>query len=396
MITEVANISINDKSQDDLVPDILEIEVEEDVDKADVFRVRLALTLQLNGTWSYIDEDRFTLWNKLSIVIGYPSATEKIIDGYITHVDVSLSNDEDEAYIEVSGMDGSCLMDVQEKQLAWANKKDSEIAQQIFSNYGLSYDVEDSVAQHKESVSTIVQSETDIRFLKRLAARNGFECFVYGTKGYFRSPKLQDPAQNVLAIAFGEDTNLASLYVKVDGTPPTHVEIKRIDPFEKQIDRQTLTGSPLRTLGAQSLGSIRDSKADGYQLVRHQISSSTQEMTSRLRKAYEPASQFVGLEGEIDSRTYGMVLRAKKTVAVKGAGAKFSGLYYVTRVKHLLNLETYTQNFSAIRNGIGLTGQEDFSSKPALQAISAASIGAGAGAASSVVSAQTSAGAGGS
>jgi phage protein D len=396
MITEVANISINDKSQDDLVPDILEIEVEEDVDKADVFRVRLALTLQLNGTWSYIDEDRFTLWNKLSIVIGYPSATEKIIDGYITHVDVSLSNDEDQAYIEVSGMDGSCLMDVQEKQLAWANKKDSEIAQQIFSNYGLSYDVEDSVAQHKESVSTIMQSETDIRFLKKLAARNGFECFVQGAIGYFRSPKLQDPAQNVLAIAFGGDTNLASLYVKVDGTPPTHVEIKRIDPFEKQIDTKPLTDSPLRTLGAQSLGSIRHSKADGYQLVKHQISSSTQEMTSRLRKAYEPASQFVGLEGEIDSRTYGKVLRAKKTVAVKGAGANFSGLYYVTRVKHLLNLETYTQNFSAIRNGIGLTGQEDFSSKPALQAISAASIGAGAGAASSVVPAQTSAGAGGS
>jgi phage protein D len=396
MITEVANILINDTSQDDLVPDILEIEVEEDVDKADVFRVRMALTLQLNGTWSYIDEDRFTLWNKLSIVIGYPSATEKIIDGYITHVDVSLSNDEDEAYIEVSGLDGSCLMDVEEKQLAWANKKDSEIAQHIFGTYGFDYEVEDSVAQHQESVSTIVQSETDIRFLKKLAARNGFECFVQGTKGYFRGPRLQDPAQNVLAIAFGEDTNLASLYVKVDGTPATDVEIRRIDPFEKQIDTQTLTGSPLRTLGAHSLSSIRDSKADGYRLVKHQISGSTQEMASRLRKAYEPASQFVGLEGEIDSRTYGMVLRAKKTVAIKGAGASFSGLYYVTRVKHLLNLETYTQNFSAIRNGIGLTGQEDFSSKPALQAISAASISAGAGAASSVVPAQTSASAEGS
>ncbi len=132
MITEVANLSINGRPQDDLVPDIVEIEVQEDVSAADVFRVRLAMTPGSDGAWSLVDDDRFALWNRVALEAGYPEDTEMLIDGYMTHIEVCFSNEDGGVYLEISGMDATARLDLEEKQRAWVNKKDSEIAQEIF------------------------------------------------------------------------------------------------------------------------------------------------------------------------------------------------------------------------------------------------------------------------
>src|SRR3712207_7201341 len=50
----------------------------------------------------------------------------------------------------------------------------------------------------------LFRSETDIQFLRRLARRNGFECFVKGGVGAFRKPALAEPPLPVLAAHFGD------------------------------------------------------------------------------------------------------------------------------------------------------------------------------------------------
>jgi phage protein D len=360
MITEVANLSINGQAQDGLVPDIVEIEVQEDVAAADVFRVRLALSPASDGSWNYVDDDRFALWNRLSLEAGYPEDTETLVDGYITHLEASFSDEDGGGFLEISGMDPSALMDLEEKQRAWLNKKDSEIAQEVFLSYGLSYEVEDTVVRVAEDHAAVLQAESDIRFLRRLAARNGFECYVQAGKGFFRSPTMEAPPQKTLAVDFGEETNVAQLRVRLDGTPPTRLEIRRVDPLEKQELTEAIAETPRRELGARTLAALRSGQPDGRVLLRQQPAVSAQEMQGRLREAYQPASQFVWAEGEVDSRSYGRVLRAKRLVTIKGTGANFSGLYYVTRVRHTFTVEGYAQHFEAYRNGLGLTGEEDF------------------------------------
>jgi phage protein D len=395
MITEVVNVSIQGRPQEDLPPDIMEIELEEDVDKADVFRVKMSIRQQSDGAWTYVDDERFQVWKPLQIQAGYADDHDTMVDGYITHVDLVLAQEEGESYLEISGMDASCLMDLDEKQLAWANKKDHEIAQTIFASYGLKYEVEDTIAQHREAVSTILQSETDIQFLRRLAARNGFECFVKGTTGYFRSPNMQGQPQKILAAHFGGETNVSSMHVRVDGTPASLVEIRRIDPMEKQQDAETLSGSPRRTLGARSLAALQSGKADGRSFLKRQPAASTQEMKGRLRSGVEGSSRFVTVEGDIDGRTYGAVLRAKRLVTIKGAGASFSGLYYVTSVRHHFTVEDYKQHFKAYRNGIGFTGDENFGAASLLPVSlpSLALAGAGASSGNRVLPPQSQAGA---
>src|SRR6185436_1374386 len=115
-----------------------DIEVEEHVESADVFRVRLSISVRADGSWRYLDDARLAVWNRLAIRAGYGDDHELLIDGYITHVNASLSGSgAEESFLELTGSDASAVMDLEDRQVAWANKKDSDIAQEIFGAYGL-------------------------------------------------------------------------------------------------------------------------------------------------------------------------------------------------------------------------------------------------------------------
>jgi phage protein D len=359
MIAEVVTVLIDGERQDDVVPDIIEVEAEEAVESADVFRLRIALHVRGDGSWNYVDDERFRVWRRFSLRAGYPGNTPMLIDGYITHSEISIAGRR-EPYLEISGMDATAMMDLEERQIAWANKRDSEIAATIFAAYGLSHEVEDTVSRRDEATSTTMQVETDIRFLRRLAARNGFECFVHGGAGFFRSPNMQEAPQPPLAIEFGSQTNLSELRLSVDGTASTVVEMQRVDRFDKRVERRERATSPRRTLGRQSLGALRATFPSGRTLLHRQAAVNALEMDARLRQAYQGATEFVRVEGEIDSRVYRGVLRAKRLVTIKGVGASLSGMYYVTKVRHSFTVGGYTQRFEGYRNGIGLTGEEEF------------------------------------
>ena len=54
------------------------------------------------------------------------------------------------------------------------------------------------------------------------------------------------------------------------------------------------------------------------------------------------------------------VLRPGSTVNVRGVGLFFNGSYYVTRVSHMIDCDTYIQKFEARRNAVMMTGAELF------------------------------------
>ncbi len=57
-------------------------------------------------------------------------------------------------------------------------------------------------------------------------------------------------------------------------------------------------------------------------------------------------------EGSLNVTRYGRVLKARQLVGVRGAGAPFDGLYYVKSVSHNIERGEYKQNFSLARNGL--------------------------------------------
>ena len=78
------------------------------------------------------------------VTAGLEDETQELISGYITHVRPVFGAGLDECRLEIWGMDASVLMDREDKLKDWPNKKDSDIATEIFGAYGLTPQVEDT------------------------------------------------------------------------------------------------------------------------------------------------------------------------------------------------------------------------------------------------------------
>jgi hypothetical protein len=224
--------------------DFISLEVELDSELASMFRLRLAIRQQRDGTWTYLDEARFRIWKPLTVTAGFDTGAEALLSGYITHVKPVFDPDPAQCTLEIWGMDGSVLMDREEKLFAWPDATDGSIASQIFSRYKFVPVVDDTTVEHKPAVSTILQRETDMQFLKRLALRNGFECYVEGTKGYFRKPQVEATSQPVLAVHSGAQTNVNCLSIEVNALTPTNITMFQADRTSKKILQAAVITGP--------------------------------------------------------------------------------------------------------------------------------------------------------
>jgi phage protein D len=338
-------------TQQDVGSTLLELEVQEDHDLAGVFRMKLAIVREQGGLWTLLDQDQADPWAKVEIKMNVGDVEESVIKGYITHVRIHIDATEGNSYMELAGMDASCLLSVEEIIKDWPGKSDSEIAQAIFSKYNLSSDVETTDVVHNDTFSTVIQRESDIQFLKRLARRNGFECVFVGDMGIFKSPDLDSTPLPVLAAHFGKETNLTSFDANLSALRPTAVEMHQIDVLAKQQQDITVEESAQKELGSD--GPPTPPLPEGKKprmFVRHSVATGLPEMQKLANALADEAAWFIEARGEVDSITYGSVLHARKRVPIKGVGEMFSGIYYLTSVKHVYHVDRYLQYFTARRN----------------------------------------------
>jgi phage protein D len=360
-------IEIDSEEAADIYSDLISLEVELDDQLVSMFRMRLPLKQEQDSTWSYLDDERFSIWKPVLISAGFEGGTEDIISGYITHVRPSFEPHPSHGILEIWGMDESVLMDREEKLKDWPNKKDSDIATEIFNSHGFTPEVEDTGVVYDEAVATIIQRETDMQFLNRLALRSGFECFVEGATAYFRAPQLDDPPQPVLACHFGGETNLERFSVEVNALTPSRVNMFQVDPVNKEILDAAVESSEQTALGGSNADSYLPAGTDpGRVYISMNAATGTSEMETLCRSFFHSAEWFVTAEGETKPNIYNHVLKPRATVTVKGVGETHSGVYYVSHVTHSIVGSQYIQFFKAKRNGLMLTGSEDFSASSGL------------------------------
>ena len=339
--------------------EVVGLQVELDTELASMFRLQLVIRQQSDGTWTYLDEERFGLWKPITIKAGFEDGMEELMSGYITHVRPDFDPDLSRCTLAIWGLDGSVLMDREEKLRAWRSEKDSSIAAQIFNLHGFSSVVDDTQVVHDEAVSTIIQRETDMQFLQRLALRNGFECYVEGTTGFFRKPQVDASPQPVLAVHFGEETTINRLTFEVNALTPANVTMFQVDRTSKEVLEAAVTASQQAALGAaRSIPSA--GVAQGQVYVSRDVTTGLPEMTALCQGLLHEAEWFVMAEGEVAGNQYAHVLKPHGTVTIKGVGETYSGVYYVTQVTHTFTPHGYTQFFRAKRNALMPTGTEDF------------------------------------
>jgi phage protein D len=383
-----------DAVEDDFYSDVIELTVEESTTAASVLRLRLTLQLQEDGSWTYLEDDRFAPFTRVSVRVGFTGGEglagalggllggggddglEPVFDGYVTVVSLQIGSEPGGAHLEMTALDTGVLMSLEEKIAAWPDLADSDIVQQIVSGYGVQVQTDPTATVHQENDTTIVQRGTDIQFVRDLAQRNGLEFYFETDRSsgdvvaFFRAPQLDGTPQPDLAIQFGAESNLRRFTARLSGQRPlnvktTQVDIKANSANTEQVsdtqwtklgdkDLNTLVGGPLDSL-------VTPQDAQAQMLALGPPTSDETELRTLAQAVRDEAAWFITATGEINSDAYQTVLRPRRLVLVKGAGTPYSGKYYVTRVTHQLRGDgSYTQIFEARRNARDLDGSETF------------------------------------
>jgi phage protein D len=362
----------------ELLSGIQMLEVEDHADLADMLRLRVSVGVDEGASsWSVLDEDLFTRLQNVRVALKVGTeAAEPLIDAYVVDVRAALSEEPGRSQLEVVAMDGTALLSLEEKVRAWPDQADSAIASAIFSELGFSPVVEDTSEVRSADDTTTLQRGTDIQFLRRLAQRNGYECFVEvgsggQTEGHFHPPRVEEQPQAILNVNLGSATNVATFTARYDMLGATTAKATGVEVESASDQSADAQAGELKTLGsATTVPSDRPRKvllADSG-LVR------SGELETLARSVVDRSSFAVTAEGTVSTAALGKAVRAKRPLLVRGAGRAFSGTYYVERVLHVFSGDGHEQQLRLRRNAAGVAGEDRFEEDRALPPVQAVRI----------------------
>jgi phage protein D len=365
-----ANLEVKPASPK-LLDAIQEIEVEDHTDVADMLRLRIAIGVKDGcSQWTVVDEKWFQPLIKIRLMVTVGSGpAEPLMEAYVIETNAQFFNQPGQSTFEVVAMDPTVLMNLKEKVRPWPDMADSDIAATLFDEHGFSATVEQTQPQRQHIDYTTTQRGTDIQFLRELAYRNGFECYVELNprtgimEGHFHSPRFKQTAQGMLTVNMGEATNINRFSARYDMLRPTTVRVSGLDIATQAEQKAEVDSLSLDELGAEPTldsGQLR-------QILPSQMGlSQTGELQTYAQAVVNRSACAITADGDLNTVAYGGILRAKRPVEVRGASGQFSGTYYVQQVLHTFSGEGYSQRFTLRRNAFGLTGQERFTEDKAL------------------------------
>jgi hypothetical protein len=341
------------------------VEIETAVNKASIFRLHFELSRNFMGDFDVLAIDIFRpllpVRISLSSLFGLPQC---LINGYVRESRLGGRNDPGRSTLQVVGMDalGTRMGHIQTPH-EWPLMPDYVIAAQIFGKYAMEPVVFPTPPMRNLLDPTMVQREHDAAWLMRLARRNGFEVYirpdpVFGfDQGYFMPPQTRLPAQGVLSIDFGSQTNLNSFDVSYDMLAPTSVVGASTDPTTRLPIPTIAPASTDLPMGLEpTLTRILPPPIELYQGDGTNPAEVQLQALARATRS----SRAVRATGEVDAVKLTRPLMTGMPVLVRGVGREHSGLYYVTSVTHRISRDDYVQSFSALRNAVSLTGAEVF------------------------------------
>jgi len=354
----------------DVLGALQSIEVEDSADLASMLRLRVAIGVEPDGgEWRLIGDDLFQRLTNLRLSVTAAGEEQPLIDAYVIETAVELANDPGASVLEVVAMDSSVRLDLEEKNRPWPNASDGDIAEAIFGEHGLTPDVESTEPSRQENDVLSIQRATDMQFLRQLADRNGFECYVMvnpdtgASEGHFHPPRLDAPPQGTLSVRMGADSNVNAFTARYDMLAAASARAFGIAAADQSDQEAEIDSASLTALGTETPHGGSDPRVV---LLSRTGLSETGELQTLAQAVVDRSAWAVRATGELNTAAYGGVLRARRPVNVRGAGQVLSGTYYVEKVLHNITGEGYVQRFALRRNALGLSGDERFEDDGAL------------------------------
>ncbi len=321
-------VKINGSDRPEVTAVAIAVEVHQDLSAASMFTLRLLDSGATTLESTLADDDLFAPGNEVEIEMGYLGATETLLVGEITGLELEYCADEAQTLV-VRGYDRRHRLMRGRKTRSFAQVKDSDIAGQIASDAGLSPNTEDTgvVLEY-----VLQNNQTDLEFLHARAERIGYEVFVEDRTLHFRARQNAGAAMFTIA----PDQDLIEFYPRLSTMGQVgKVAVRGWNPNDKEaIVGEAAVGDQATEMQGDSIGPEAADEAFGSsEAARTQspVFSQAEADKIALGRFNEMALAYVSGEGVCIGRTD---LRAGIVIDISGLGERFSGPYYVTSTTH--------------------------------------------------------------
>jgi hypothetical protein len=329
------------------------VEVHERMGEMTSYRIRYDIDVS-EGDFPLLADGRVDAGSELAIIAPVADRNNYLVKGPVTGQQIHLKHGTGGSYVEVLGSDSSVKMDRETHSTLWPDLTDSDAVTTIVGQYGFTPDVGTTKAGHLETKHTLVQRDTDYQFVRRLARRNGFlfwiGCDASGVEtAYFKRPQLDgDPALDLIINL--DSNNIDALDVNWDVERPTSVVGAQLNLNDKSDLDGAVASTPLTALGAQALSDI----AGGTRSLHLTAPADDQgDLRARGEGALIESGWFLRATCRSSLKALGALVRAHTVVNLRGAGARHSGKYFVSAVRHTIDLTSHRMDIELVRNGWG-------------------------------------------
>ena len=343
-----------------IVEAIERIEVDCALDEASVLKISFGIEATMVGDWSILDLDPFRPLVPLQLRVQQGAgAPEALINALVTEHRVDYAGGGG-SKLAVTAMDATYAMNLDEKVTAWPNLPDSAIASLVFGQHALLPRVDPTSPVLTDPEGTTIQRGTDIRFLRRLARRNGFDCYVQPESlsgldvGHFHKRQLTGIPKAVLSVQMGTETNVSDFSIRYELTRPTSAIAAGLDVLTKAPQPGVALTALERPLGMEGT-LLRQTPPPIARPADHGLPR-TADLQRAAQALVDRSTWSVVAEGTVGLDV--PLLRPGELVSIRGAGRLYNGSYVLTRVHHTIHCDGIEQTFEAARNAVAETGAE--------------------------------------
>lgn len=272
--------------------------------------------------------DQLCLGNPVKIELGYGSSLERVFTGFIYSVRTDFS---DTATLSVTVLDVRRVMeDAVRHGVVWNYTTYSDIFRQVMEPYKKLYSrlvVDDTAANE---VVALMQNESDLAFVKRLATEGNREFFIYDDIVYFRR-KSKRAASVTLTwgqdmISFSRESIYANEKVTVLG--------------QLKDSKESVTA----TAEVKTDSSTRQVATGG--LVRDIISPASDTKQKAMDKATRIAEELRQKKQSGEGSCVGLPqLLPGRSVTVNGLSSQVNGTYMLKSVTHTFGSDGFQTSF---------------------------------------------------
>jgi hypothetical protein len=331
-------------------------------------------------------------FNRVAVIVRFNLLPTVLIDGFVTQIQLTPSEEPGKSVLTVTGEDVSVVMNLIETTCPYPGMSEVARVRAILAKYyrlgwtaGSVKVVPPIVPDSSLPTEEIsIQNGTDYKYLTTLAAQHGYVFYVRpgalpNTNIPYWGPALPPDEMgrvalhSSLAVNMGPQTNVNSVNFTYDALATEMINGEVVEP---DVNKPILVYFPPFSTDvplAAVPGAI-------YQLWQTRVSrmdlkppsigkSATDEEREKARVSYgrsipqayerarsqvnDSANRTVTVSGELDALRYGGALQARTVVGLRGAGFTYDGLYFVKSVTHSIRRGEYKQRFTLRREGLG-------------------------------------------